>query len=95
MLVDAHNGVAEGSGFKTMEPAERWLLTLRKMGTPEARDELMKFMGVGRKVADCVMLMSLDKVRFSTAFNKELLIADSCLSREKWCRWIPMSTRLQ
>ncbi|EJD02464.1 DNA glycosylase [Fomitiporia mediterranea MF3/22] len=34
---------------------------LRKVGTNEAREELMKLMGVGRKVADCILLMSLDK----------------------------------
>ena len=30
----------------------------------EAREELLKFMGVGHKVADCVLLMSLDKVQW-------------------------------
>lgn len=42
---------------------ESWLLTLRQRSTEEAREELLKFVGVGRKVADCVLLMSLDKVR--------------------------------
>jgi N-glycosylase/DNA lyase len=32
------------------------------MSTEDAREELLKFVGVGRKVADCVLLMSLDKV---------------------------------
>ncbi len=41
---------------------ESWLLTLRQKSTEEAREELLKFVGVGRKVADCVLLMSLDKV---------------------------------
>lgn len=45
------------------EPAEVWLATLRKEQTAAAREELTKLMGVGRKVADCVLLMSLDKVR--------------------------------
>ncbi|KAF4576750.1 8-oxoguanine glycosylase ogg1 [Pleurotus pulmonarius] len=40
---------------------ESWLLTLRQKSTEEAREELLKFVGVGRKVADCVLLMSLDK----------------------------------
>ena len=35
---------------------------LRTTKTQEAREELIKLMGVGRKVADCVLLMSLDKV---------------------------------
>ncbi|KAJ7343397.1 DNA glycosylase [Mycena albidolilacea] len=52
MLVDTH-----GSG----ELAEKFLANLRNTPTEEARQELLKFMGVGRKVADCVLLMSLDK----------------------------------
>ncbi|EPQ58306.1 DNA glycosylase [Gloeophyllum trabeum ATCC 11539] len=40
---------------------DEWLRTLRDMPTTEARDALLRFMGVGRKVADCVLLMSLDK----------------------------------
>ncbi|KAF9500458.1 N-glycosylase/DNA lyase [Pleurotus eryngii] len=40
---------------------ESWLLTLRQKNTDDAREELLKFVGVGRKVADCVLLMSLDK----------------------------------
>ena len=44
------------------EPAEMWLANLRNEQTAVAREELTKLMGVGRKVADCVLLMSLDKV---------------------------------
>ena len=44
------------------EPAEAWLASLRNEKTAVARGELIKLMGVGRKVADCVLLMSLDKV---------------------------------
>ena len=44
------------------ELAEVWLAGLRKEQTAVARGELTKLMGVGRKVADCVLLMSLDKV---------------------------------
>jgi N-glycosylase/DNA lyase len=54
MLVDAH-----GTGAL----AEKFLASLRSATTEDAREELLKFMGVGRKVADCVLLMSLDKVR--------------------------------
>ncbi|KAL0063738.1 8-oxoguanine glycosylase ogg1 [Marasmius tenuissimus] len=50
MLFDAH-----GNG------AETWLMKLREASTEEARAELLKLMGVGRKVADCILLMSLDK----------------------------------
>jgi len=48
--------------YAGQEPAEVWLATLRKEQTAVAREELTKLMGVGRKVADCVLLMSLDKV---------------------------------
>lgn len=59
MLVDARgSGNIQGN---QVEPAESWLQTLRNLSTLEARDELLKFVGVGRKVADCVLLMSLDK----------------------------------
>ncbi|GJJ12619.1 hypothetical protein Clacol_006862 [Clathrus columnatus] len=40
---------------------EIYLRSLRTKPTDEARGALLKFVGVGRKVADCVLLMSLDK----------------------------------
>ncbi|KAJ7774487.1 DNA glycosylase [Mycena maculata] len=40
---------------------EKFLASLRSVSTEDARVELLKFVGVGRKVADCVLLMSLDK----------------------------------
>ncbi|KAJ7111527.1 DNA glycosylase [Mycena crocata] len=49
MLVDTH------------ESPEHFLAGLRSASTDTAREELLKFVGVGRKVADCVLLMSLDK----------------------------------
>lgn len=60
MLVDTHGTMK--SGDDVCEPAETWLTTLRQVNTLEARQELLKFVGVGRKVADCILLMSLDKV---------------------------------
>lgn len=48
--------------YAGQEPAELWLTSLRGERTAVAREELTKLMGVGRKVADCVLLMSLDKV---------------------------------
>ena len=63
MLVDTHGATVLEKGG--LEPSEIWLKTLRDIPITEARNELLKFMGVGRKVADCVLLMSLDKVRFS------------------------------
>ncbi|KAI0664622.1 DNA glycosylase [Cubamyces menziesii] len=59
MLVAAHG--VERNPKTLMEPSEEWLLTLRTMSTADARTELLKFVGVGRKVADCILLMSLDK----------------------------------
>lgn len=60
MLVETH-GVTQSPKTR-MEPSEEWLTTLRTLSTTEARAELLKFVGVGRKVADCILLMSLDKV---------------------------------
>ncbi|KAF7294858.1 N-glycosylase/DNA lyase [Mycena indigotica] len=50
MLVETHG-----------DDAQKFLAGLRTTPTDVAREELLKFMGVGRKVADCVLLMSLDK----------------------------------
>lgn len=41
---------------------QKWLLGLRNVPTAEAREELLQLAGVGPKVADCILLMSLDKV---------------------------------
>jgi N-glycosylase/DNA lyase len=62
MLVDTH-GLSPLSP-EMREPSEVWLDTLRQVDTAAAREELLKFVGVGRKVADCVLLMSMDKVLF-------------------------------
>jgi len=56
MLVDTHGVSAKGNGGP-----EKWLHSLRGLSTADAREELLRLMGVGRKVADCVLLMSLDK----------------------------------
>ncbi|KAG5653845.1 hypothetical protein H0H81_010118 [Sphagnurus paluster] len=59
MLVDAHPQTVLVHNHA--EASEKWLMGLRDRSTREAREELLKFVGVGRKVADCVLLMSLDK----------------------------------
>jgi N-glycosylase/DNA lyase len=61
MLCDAYDASPSLDG---KEGPEKWLYTLRKMTTTDARQELLKLMGVGRKVADCILLMSLDKVGY-------------------------------
>ena len=69
MLVDAYRADPSLEG---KEGPERWLYTLRDMSATDARQELLKLMGVGRKVADCILLMSLDKVGhrwFATFFS--------------------------
>jgi len=58
MLVDRHSSATVQ---ETIEAPVRWLLTLRNEDTAKAREELLKLSGVGRKVADCVLLMSLNK----------------------------------
>ncbi|CUA72224.1 N-glycosylase/DNA lyase [Rhizoctonia solani] len=45
---------------KYEDPMEA-LLELRQLSTSEARERLLEFHGVGPKVADCILLMSLDK----------------------------------
>jgi N-glycosylase/DNA lyase len=60
MLVRTHG--SSSSDYRFGEPSQSWLRKLREVSTEEARKELLKFVGVGRKVADCVLLMSLDKV---------------------------------
>ena len=67
MLVEREAGPSSSklpcTFYAGKEPAEVWLAGLRNEQTAVAREELTKLMGVGRKVADCVLLMSLDKVR--------------------------------
>ena len=41
---------------------EAWLLKLRGQPYQQVQDELLKFTGVGRKVADCVAVFSLDQI---------------------------------
>ncbi|MGC8851286.1 MAG: DNA-3-methyladenine glycosylase family protein [Candidatus Micrarchaeia archaeon] len=41
---------------------DEYFLELKKLCYEEARDELMKHLGVGRKVADCICLYSLGKL---------------------------------
>lgn len=41
---------------------EQWLRSLRLQPYEQARAELVKIPGVGKKVADCVCLMSLGKL---------------------------------
>lgn len=60
MITEAHGSLKLSNDHQ--ESGEKFLLTLRNLETAQARDELLKFLGVGRKVADCVLLMSLDKV---------------------------------
>lgn len=45
------------------EDPMKTLLGLRELPVSEARERLLEFHGVGPKVADCILLMSLDKVR--------------------------------
>ena len=44
-----------------VQRGERWLISLRSASYEQARDELLTIRGVGRKIADCVCLFSLDK----------------------------------
>lgn len=44
-----------------LERGEEWLISLRRVPNEQARTELLAIKGVGRKIADCVCLFSLDK----------------------------------
>lgn len=95
MLVKAHGVTRNHKSY--LEASEDWLLTLRNKATSEARSELLKLMGVGRKVADCVLLMSLDKVRYSPfhllSIPSTRNIIDSIYGRMRLYPWIRMSNR--
>ncbi len=52
--------VAEAAQALILLP-ENWLWTLRDEPKSTAKRELMRFFGVGEKIADCVCLFSLDK----------------------------------
>jgi N-glycosylase/DNA lyase len=83
MLVESHGSSPLSADLR--EPSEIWLHTLRSEDTAKAREELLKFVGVGRKVADCVLLMSMDKVRLkfahvfqrSSSLKKEVIPVDT------------------
>jgi N-glycosylase/DNA lyase len=46
---------------QVLEMPDGWLMGLRHVPYEEARDALTQIRGVGRKIADCVCLFSLDK----------------------------------
>lgn len=50
-----------GDSTATQQSVHSYLQSLRSMSYHEARLELIKLQGVGPKVADCVLLMSLDQ----------------------------------
>ena len=70
MRVCVGGGVTRGRRAKFIVESARmvrecggndWLLGLRQLPYEEVREKLLQLMGVGRKVADCVALFSLDK----------------------------------
>ena len=52
-IVDSCKTIRQNGG-------EKWLDSLREIPTDEARENLVKLKGVGRKVADCILLFSMD-----------------------------------
>lgn len=58
----AEFGIGEGD-------VERGLMSLRNGKLEDVREKLISLKGVGRKVADCVMLMCLDRVCFLSSFS--------------------------
>ncbi|KAJ1310451.1 hypothetical protein OPQ81_007184 [Rhizoctonia solani] len=57
------------------EDPMKTLLELRQLSTSEARARLLEFHGVGPKVADCILLMSLDKTEVVPVDTHVLQIA--------------------
>ncbi len=57
--------IAEAAAYlvKKYEKPKEWLYSLRSIDYEDAHKELCKIYGVGNKVADCVCLMSLDKLK--------------------------------
>ena len=55
--------VGEASLLENLQSkgGEAWLLALREKGRAEVQEALLEFTGVGKKVADCVALFSLDQ----------------------------------
>ena len=87
-LVDTHGKISSES----LEASEKWLLKLRDSNTESARKELLQFTGVGRKVADCVLLMSLDKV-FEIYIHQPHLT--NRVHRRRSYRWTHMCSKSQ
>jgi len=54
--------IAKAAVYLKETHSEEWLYSLRNSSYAEAHKELCKIYGVGRKVADCVCLMSMDKL---------------------------------
>jgi len=54
---------------------------LKKMSYEQAKQELLQIFGIGNKIADCVLLFSLEKL---DAFPIDVWIARALASRYKW-----------
>lgn len=67
------------------------LAQMKKAGYEEARDELLKIYGIGPKIADCVLLFSLEKL---DAFPIDVWIARALASHYDWLHGKKMSDKL-
>ena len=72
---------AVGTARALLDRGDGWLASLAQAGLPEARAELMRLPGVGRKVADCVLLFGL---RYDEATPIDVHVA-----REVGARYLP------
>ncbi|CAH1786103.1 unnamed protein product [Owenia fusiformis] len=54
--------ISETAKYIVKNHSEEWLYSLRDVPYDESKAQLVKLHGVGAKVADCVCLMSLDKI---------------------------------
>ncbi|KAI9184013.1 8-oxoguanine glycosylase ogg1 [Blastocladiella emersonii ATCC 22665] len=55
--------IAQSASMLAERGGEKWLLGLRDLEYDAARTALLELPGIGPKVADCILLMSLDKPR--------------------------------
>jgi N-glycosylase/DNA lyase len=76
---------------KAIATGELDLGRLKKAGYNEAKEELLKVYGIGNKIADCILLFSLDKL---DAFPIDVWIARALLGHYGWLAGKKMGEKL-
>jgi N-glycosylase/DNA lyase len=68
---------------KDTETGYNWLESLRSLDRPSIQKELISLMGIGRKVADCIALFSLDQLNIVPVDTHVWQIAQSYMPKLK------------